>query len=194
MKKETLTLSNIQQDLSQVAYEKISNAQDWRFSYIIPVTLIAFFLGIYLKNGWIAFILLPIPVYHIVRYSVASKEYRAQKKAMKELLSRGDISISVEQLSHIAIETIYEPHTRHRHTHHHKEVSFYYFQSANSWRVPNVGKHYPWSKEYAVSTQGLANISVEGNEFFYISLQGHHDIAYIYPCKFFVLDESLKKQ
>ena len=58
--------------------------------------------------------------------------------------------------------------------------------------MPDVLKHYDWSKEYNLSSEGLKNISVEGNEFFYVSLQGHPDVAYVYPCKFFELDKGLE--
>ena len=73
-----------------------------------------------------------------------------------------------------------------------KEVKFYYFSAGRSWRVPSTGCHYKWSKDYYFTTQGLLNISVSGNEFFYVSLQGHFEISYIYPCKFFTLSEELK--
>ncbi|MBO7762390.1 MAG: hypothetical protein J6T24_06300 [Clostridia bacterium] len=52
-------------------------------------------------------------------------------------------------------------------------------------------KHYAWSREYCLSSTGLWQTSVEGNEFYVISLQGHPDIRYIYPKKFFKLSASL---
>ena len=53
-------------------------------------------------------------------------------------------------------------------------------------------EHYVWSKDYCLSSKGLDNISLQGDEFFYISLRGYYNVAYIYPCKLFELDETLK--
>ena len=111
------------------------------------------------------------------------------------MLQRGDISISIEELSHITRETIHEPHfvrsgTRIRRAST-REVTMYYFMSGGSWRCPNLSKHYEWSKEYYLSSQGLENISIQGDKFYYVALQGHHDISYVYPCKLFRLDERL---
>ena len=64
-----------------------------------------------------------------------------------------------------------------------------YFMMLNRF----VEKHYSWSKDFYLSSKGLENISMKGDEFYFVSLQSHHDIAYIYPCKNFELDENLKK-
>ena len=192
MHKEKLTLFNIKHDLHNVASFKISNASDWRFSYIVPITLLAIMIGVLTKSILIGLLIFSVAAYHIVLYIPSCKEYFRQKKAIKEALDRGDISISVEKLSHIGTESIYEPHMGGRRVHEFKTVTFYYFVSGTRWRLPEVYKHYGWSKEYYLSNKGLENISVEGNEFYYISLQGEYDIAYIYPCKIFQLDAGLK--
>ncbi len=207
MHKETLTLFNIKHDLYKVASFKISNASDWRFAYIFPFTLLAIVIGVFTKSILIGLLIFSVAAYHIVLYIPSCREYFRQKKAIKEALDRGDISISVERLSHIGIESIYEPHMAFRRVRDIKDVTFYYFVSGTRWRLPEVYKrymsgtrwrltevykHYGWSKEYYLSNEGLANISVEGNEFYYISLRGEYDIAYIYPCKIFQLDASLK--
>ena len=193
MKKETLSLDAIKSDLQLVAACNISNMADWRFAYIMPFTALAVMLGVLLKSIIVGVLFFLPAVYHFVLYIPARREFSAQKKALKEALERGDISISVEQLSHIAFERVYEPHLSRRRVREFKEVKFYYFMSGARWRLPLVYKHYEWSREFYLSSEGLENMSVQGNEFYYVSLQGHNEIAYIYPCKIFELHQSLKK-
>jgi hypothetical protein len=133
-----------------------------------------------------------LSVPNFVKYYVAVRDYKMQKDAIKNILDRGDVCISVEKLSHIAEDTIYEPHRGRRRVHSTKIVTFYYFTSGGRWRVPS-GEHYEWSGDYRLSSKGLENVSLVGDEFYYVSLQGYHEVSYIYPCKYFELDASLKK-
>ena len=194
MTKELLTLPNIKQDLKRIADFHISNAisvLDGRYSYMISVTLIGVVVLFFLKSVLIGILLFAVVAYHIVRYVMEYRNYREKKKQIAHVIDRGDISISVETLSHIANETIYEPHIRRRSTLSTRRVTFFHFVSGGSWRVPKLNKHYEWSREYEVSSKGLENISMKGDEFFYISLQGYPDVAYIYPFKNFALDDCL---
>lgn len=194
MKKEKLKLDNIKQDLKIILNRQMSNVADWRFSYIIPITLLALIIGFVSKKPWIGLLIFSIPAYHIVQYVIEYKKYKEQKRVMIEAIGRGAVAISVEQFSHIAVETVYEPHrvgTRGRAT---KTVKMFCFSSGAFWRVPLLDRHYEWSKDFFISTKGLENISISGDDFFYISLQEDHDIAYIYPCKNFELDSSLVQQ
>lgn len=194
MTKETLTLSNIVNDLRSIAFFNLSNVEEWRFSYIIPITLLAVIIGIILKSIWVGLLIFSAAAYHIVCYVMEYKSYKAKKKAIADILDRGDISICIEKLSHIAEETIYEPRTHGRHSHVTKTITVFYFMSGGSWRLPNVRKYYEWSKDYFISSKGLENISISGDEFFRVSLRGYYDIAYIYPCKFFVLGSDLNSK
>ena len=194
MKKEKITLEAIKQDLLKIANFQLSNKSEWRFSYIIPITILAVMAGVYFKNIFVGLLVFSIAAYHIVRYAIEYKEYKTNKNAIISLIERGEISIATEILSHIANETIYEPHqVRRRGANATKTITVYYFDGGASWRVPLLGKHYSWSSENYISTKGLENISVKGDEFFVMRLQGRSDVAYIYPCKFFELDASLKK-
>ena len=198
MQKETLTLRNISQDLGEIADRNISNTENGRFVFIVPTIVLALSVGFAAKNLLIGLLIFAIAAYHIFQYAKEYKKYITKKRALNDALDRADISISVEQFSHIALETIYEPHVRGRYGRPQrvdlaKEAKFLYFMSGARWRVPQVDKHYKWSKEYYVSTKGLDNISIPGDEYYYIKLQGPSDIAYVYPCKFFVLDEKLKQ-
>ena len=192
MKKEKLTLEAIKQDLMKMINFQLSNKTDWRFSYIIPVTLLAVMAGILLKNVIIGLLIFSIAAYHIVLYVIEYREHKQSKLAIISLVERGEISISNEVFSHIANETIYEPHRVGRRTRSTKTITVYYFNSGSSWRVPNVDKHYAWSNEFYISSKGLENISIAGDEFYFVSLQANHEIAYIYPCKNFELDATLK--
>ena len=193
MRKEKLTLDAIKQDLLKVVSCQLSNKAEWRFSYIVPTTILAVMIGVILKNIFIGLLIFAFAAYHIVHYIIESREYKQNKKAVISLIDRVDISISTEEFSHIAHEIIYEPHTTGKHVHSTKKIAVYHFQNGASWRVPDIDKHYSWSREFYLSSEGLDNISVAGNEFFFVRLQNQSDIAYIYPCKLFELDGNLKK-
>lgn len=193
MKKETLLLSYITSDLKTVAKFQMSNVGEWRFSYIIPITLLSVIIGVLLKSIWVALLIFSVAAYHIVRYTIEYRDYSMKKKAVVSAVDRADVSVSVEHLSHINSETVYEPHRGRTRGHATKTATYYYFESGSRWRVPSVDKHYSWSKEYYISSKGLENISIKGDEFYLVSLQGYPDIAYIYPCKSFELGGELKK-
>ena len=200
MKKEKLTLEGIQYDLKRIAHAQRSNHADRQEIFIVPLLVIAAYVGIFWKAIWLALVLLLPAAYLIYRYVILRKEYVHVERAINETLDRGDISISVEKLSHVANEVIYQPHHsrgilgRGRHTHLTKEVTYYYFINGGRWMVPSFSKHYEWSGEFYMSKGGLANISLSGDEFFYVTLQGYHEISYVYPCKIFALDEALKQK
>ena len=193
MKKETLTLYAIKSDLIKIANYQVSNKADWRFSYIVPITALAIFLGLFAKNIFIGIAVFCVAAYHIVRFIMEYKEYKTKKSAILSVIEHGEISISKETFSHIANEVIYEPHKVRRRSNATKMITLYHFDGGSSWRAPLFAKHYEWSKEYYISSKGLENISIKGDEFYFVSLQSHHDIAYIYPCKNFELDKSLEK-
>ena len=191
MQKEKLTLLNITEDLKITANYRVSNSKKWRLAYVIPSLWIAATVLLFLKDFLVAIFFFLLATYHTVRYVLEYREYNFRKKWNMNVLRRDEISISIEKLSHISEEIIYEPHrfaTRSRIT---KTVNYFYFSSGKRWRLPIVDMHYKWSKDYYVSTAGLKNISIEGDEFFYVCLQSNPDIAYVYPCKNFMLDDNL---
>ena len=192
MKKEKITLEAIKQDLMKMVNFQLSNKNDWRFSYIVPITLLAVMAGVLLKNVIVGLLIFAVAAYYIVRYMIEYREHKKSKLAIISLVERREISISNEVFSHIVNETIYEPHGVGRRARATKVITVYYFNSGSSWRVPNVDKHYAWSKEFYISSKGLENISISGDEFYIVSLQSNHEIAYIYPCKNFELDANLK--
>lgn len=192
MKKEKLTLEAIKQDLMKVAWSQMSNKADWRFAYIVPITIAAVLLGVLLKSILVGVLIFGVAAYQIVRYVIEYREHKQDERAIISLVERGELSISNEVLDRIATETIYEPHSMGKRINHTKTIAVYYFNGGDSWRVPEVYRHYDWSKDFYLSSKGLENISIVGDEFYFVSLQAHHDIAYIYPCKIFELDADLK--
>ena len=194
MKKEKITYGAVRQDLLMYANRQFDVQDDWRMAYIIPITLLAVVLGILLKNIFVGLLIFSVAAYHIVRYVMECKEYNASKNAILSLAERGNISIATEKLSHIAYETVCEPRSySQRGLNDIRTITVYHFAGGSSWRVPNVDKHYLWSQEFYLSSKGLDNISLEGDEFFFVRLQDRPDIAYIYPCKLFELDLILKQ-
>ena len=193
MKKEILTLDAIKSDLIKIANHQMDNKTDWLFTYVVPITALAIFLGVFTKNIFIGIAVFCIAAYHIVRFIMEYKEYRTKKSAILSIIERGEISISKEIFSHVANEVIYEPHRVGRRTNSTKTITLYHFDGGSSLRMPLFSKHYEWSKEYYISSKGLENISIKGDEFYFVSLQSYHDIAYIYPCKNFELDKNLEK-
>ncbi len=192
MTKEKITFKNIQQDFLRIVKWQLENKLEWRLCFIVPITLIAVILGFVFRRLWVGMVIFLVAGYHIFHLTKHIKEYFVKKRLVKDCLDCNDISISIENFSHIAKETIYEPHRGFRMTHTTKIVKMYYFRAV-SWRDPIFDDHYRWSKDFSISSRGLDNISISGDEFLYISLSKYNDIAYIYPCKYFDLDSDLIK-
>ena len=193
MTKEPLRLSNIKGDLMKMADFYMANRMDGRLGFVVPIVMIAVIIGVVTKSFWIGLAISTLSYFDIARYIRDMRAYRNTKAQILAAIERGDISVSVETLSPIAEETIYEPHTVGCHVHARryamKTVTMFYFEGGGSWRLPRVDKHYAWSKDYYMSPSGLLNTSTQGEDFFFVCLQGNYDIAYIYPCDRFVLGE-----
>jgi len=198
-KKETVTLQNIKEDLNKlIAFRSSIKAENF-LGGAFGFTLLSLLLGILTKLVWLGVLLFLPALILFVIYGVSIKKVVAQKAALRKISSREDILISVERLSHISEEEIYEPYISHKRAHSFKTVKFFCF-SAIRWRLLSypvdryLAKnfvHYSWSKEHSFSPRDLENTSLQGDEFYYVSLKNHPDVAYIYPCKYFELEEGL---
>ena len=80
MKKETLLLSNITNDLKAVVDSQIMNIVKLRFTYIVPITLLSIIYGALLKNIWISLLIFSVAAYHIVRYIIEYRNFIVKKK------------------------------------------------------------------------------------------------------------------
>lgn len=194
MKKEALKLANIKADLKKMADFYMSNRVDFRLTYIVPITMIAVLMAILTKRVWVGLLIFSLSSIEVVRFIRDLRAHRNTMRMISAAIDRGDISISVETLSHIAREVIYEPHTavsyrNQAYLDETKTVAFFHFEGGGSWRVPSVEVHYPWSQDYYMSQTGLENSSTQGEKFFFICLQGYYDIAYVYPSDRFELGE-----
>ncbi len=195
MRTDTITLSNIKQDFIRLEKYRYSTKLEYRIVLIV-LSLIVVLLTLYLTMTYykmaiilIAFLLFAI--YQAVRLIIVLHERSSRKKAILSASIRSDISISKEKLSRITEEAVREFHMVGLDAHRYKIVNFYNFTSGKSWRVPQI-THYKWSLDYKMSPRGLMNLSLEGDDFYCISLQKHHDISFIYPCKYFVLETSIQ--
>ena len=192
MKKESLTMENIKKDLRKSLNDRSDYVSEWRLLYIIPLTLISLILAFSPIRSWIWIPFFLWDIYHIVRYVLQLKELSTSKKLLRAALDRGDFAVSKETLERVGRETVYRPYRAVNRTRTTSEVPYLYFQSGIQWEIPKV-THYEWSKEYHMSSSGLDHTSVKGDEFYLISLQADHEIAYAYNTKFFELAENLSR-
>jgi hypothetical protein len=189
MKKELLTTDNIKHDLLLSIQANYANKSEWRIETAFAITLLAVITGFLLKNIWIGLAIFAPAVYLAVRYIIAEKKFKSEIRAAEDAVNREEFIISLETLDKVREETIYEPHSGYRgKTHLTKDVCFFYFVSGIKWRMPRIAKHYEWSKEYYISSAGLNNTSVSGNEFYFVKLESDTKISYIYNTKFFELE------
>lgn len=191
MTKEHLTKDNIKHDLLLSIQSNYVNKSEWRFTSSFAITLFAITVGFLLKNIWIGLLIFTFAVYQMVRYIIAEKKFKSKVRAAEDAVMREKFIISRETLDKVREETIYEPHSSYSGKYHStKEVYFFYFVSDIKWRMPGgIGTHYAWSKEHYISSTGLNNTSVSGNEFYFVRLESDPKISYVYNTKFFELED-----
>lgn len=205
MKKETVSLDGIKEDLFGIASAYQEKVRKSYSCFEGPFALSAILFAI--LSRYIPRLGLPCMGACLVAVLVCAVifipkllRWRRVKQAVRRVRGRGELLITVERLERIRTETVYEPH-RDRWSYAVSEASFYYFASGKRWRricpkhctvwrrlpVP----YYRWSRELPLSPMGLDNISLEGDEFLYVCLRDEPRVACIYPMKFFELTESL---
>ena len=193
MQKQTLTLANILADLRIKARENkhlySTSMIAWLFWSLLFFTTLWFIFFWFIPLPGIA--LAGLTLFLGMRYT---KDYLARHNAVVALrtaLERANISIDTERFSHITEEMVVEPHRVGRNTRLTRTAFMVYFESGRSWRKPTVNRLYEWSRTHSLSFAGLDNISLAGDEFYYVTLQGQPDVSYVYPAKFFKLDLKL---
>lgn len=189
MTKEYLTKDNIKHDLLLSIQSSYVNKSEWRIEAAVAIILLAIITGFLLKNIWIGLAIFAPAVYQIVRYIISEKKFKSKVRAAEDAVAREEFIISLETLEKVRQETIYEPHNyggKHYST---REAYVFYFVSGIKWRMPGIAKHYEWSKEYYISSGGLNNTSVGGNEFYFIRLESDPKVSYVYNTKFFELED-----
>ena len=185
MEREELKFENIKKDL-----ERVSAVEVGRVNYLwiagVFITPVFAIVGLFI-NKLIAAIFAVIWIYSLINYIPKISKNLKEKKITSEAFTRDDFSVSIEKLSHISEEIVSEPSPRGDLRH--RTVRYYHFCSGISWAEPNVADHYKWSRDFNLSSKGLSQTSVEGNEFYYVTLKGASNAAYIYNTKFFILKD-----
>lgn len=192
MKKEKITLDNIKEDLEYFAYLNMSKKAGVYVALLILAFILAFIAGMIVRSFLTGLLVMVIAsIYPTVRLILENSKKRKMQNTVRSVSTRKDISISVEELSHISEETASAPSW----TGSRRRVKLNYvwhFTSGAEWVKPlYFSGFFPWSKEYSLGESGFITTSVAGNKFYYVSLQSDPDINFIYPCKFFELDEKL---
>ena len=192
MEKQPLTLQNILHDLRIISKQNKNRHIPGLLCTAIMFAIFAVLTLIFLPIPLLIIAFLALTTYYTVRYLRERKDYADEAQVLRAALDRANISISIEKFSHVEKEILYEPHSvYHEGTKY--PANFFYFSSGNNWRVPEIFRFYTWSKTHYLTFEGLQNISLAGDEFFYISLQGSPDISFIYPCKLFTLTKELEQ-
>lgn len=192
MKKEKITLDNIKEDLEYFAYLNMSKKAGVYVALLILAFILAFIAGMIVRSFLTGLLVMVIAsIYPTVRLILEKSKRKKMQNTVRSVSTREDISISVEELSHVSEETASAPSW----TGSHRRVKLNYvwhFTSGAEWVKPlYLSGFFHWSKEYSLGESGFITTSVAGNKFYYVSLQSDPDINFIYPCKFFELDEKL---
>ena len=184
MQKETLTPDVVRKDLQKMIHMRETHVAENRYTCIFIGLLAAGAVGFLTRSLWIGLVASPFAIYHIVKLF---QELRANHALFKEILyavRHGELVVSTEILEHVSEELFYR---QYRHQTVMYTVRHLCFRSGRRWQMPDT-RHYEWSMQYCMSSQGLDHTSVSGNEFYIITLQGHYEIAYAYNKSLFALD------
>lgn len=193
MKKEKITLDNIKEDLEFFADLNMSRKPGTLVVLLLTLAFIlAFMAGMIVRSFLTGLLVMVIAsIYPTVRLILEKPKRKKMQNTVRSVSTRKDISISVEELSHVSEETASEPSWSGSG----RKVKLNYvwhFTSGAEWVKPlYFSGFFPWSKEYSLGESGFITTSVAGNKFYYVSLQSDPDINFIYPCKFFELDGKL---
>ena len=193
MEKQPLTLQNILHDLRIISKQNKNRRIPGLLCTAIMFAIFAVLTLIFLPIPLLIIAFLALTTYYTVRYLRERKDYADEAQVLRAALNRANISISIEKFSHVGQEYHYEPYTIRQQEGTKSAAKFFYFSSGNNWRMPLIYRFYAWSKTHYLTYEGLQNISLAGDEFFYISLQGSPDISFIYPCKLFTLAKELEQ-
>ena len=187
MTKETLTDEFIRQDVLGNEVKKAKANDGKSLVWIAPI------VGVAVAAGYFVHVLLGVLIglTAIVPLYFYFKQNKEDNDVIFEVEHDGEFVVEIDTLSHIARETVYEPHS-HRsytrpnrsHVDYTKTVTVLKFHNSE-WRVPETDRLYPWSKEMYISPQGLENTTLRGDKFYVVRRKGSHEVAYAYNMKFF---------
>lgn len=179
--KETLTDENIKKDMMKNAYNEEHNILlDKKIfsAFVFPILLI---ISIFILQNLILSIALAVAtIFNVIIIIPVLRHSREDKRKIDNL----DFIMVRDKLSHISKETVYEYSRYGRNDRDLREVTVFNFES-RTWRVVPTKTHYEWSKTYYMSTTGLCNTSLMGDEFYIVINKTSHKIAYVYNTRLF---------
>ena len=182
--KDALTPYNVKEDLFKVLGQQRNVKDEMRSAAIVAGSILFLVFGFFFHILPLALLFLAVALYHATRYALELHAHAKRKKQLKLAIEREDFNVSVEKLSYITEETIYEPWVGFRRSHSYKTVTMFGFYSGVKFRLwPH--KHYSWSLTYRLSPQGMQNTSLQDDLFYLVTLKGEPDVACIYNQKFF---------
>ena len=187
VQKEKLTRDKIISDLLLSEVNSSSMKNKVHYVYIIPIALLAIGAAVVTGIVYIALFILIIPIYHVFLLY----RFYTESKSRRMRIINADISIKTDVLERITTEQIYVSKYAFGNTRHNIKTVTYFHFSMRKWKVPDVITHYDWSENYYLSQEGLRNTSVEGNEFYLVSIRDEYEVGYAYNKKFFELDDTL---
>ena len=190
MKKEAISVAFVKKDMHNFAYVVTRHRTKRWSSYVFLILISSIVAGFVFRIFLLSSVSLLVVSLLVIRSLNDQSEYTARAKEIYDAIEREEFAVCVKKLSHIAEEKEYEMNFSP------DDVGRYYcFCGGIRWKMHwQFEKYYDWSKEYCLSVTGLTNISLPNDEFYYVSLQRHHEVAFIYPCKFFELDETLRQK
>lgn len=190
MTKEPLTFEDVKKDMRKLVRSRTPEILGWRLCFILLATLAAVLVGLLTQKVWAGCLVFSIAVYHIVRLVLAFLRNRKALKLLKSKTERCSFCVSVEELKQVTEEVaphFYSPFKAKRNQ---LLDKCFRFTSGAVWKMPDVDRHYTWSRVNDMSQNGLDNTSVSGDTFYFISLEADKDVCYIYNTKLFELTDT----
>lgn len=175
MQKEKLTAEHIVADLDRYAERNFTAQDDRPFWGMMASATLAILCGILLRP-WVAIPFAVLAVGFLVWQLCIHRRY---KKARKAIRARG-FTVSSAVLTGITEETAEEIGIVGKR--HLVPARFLYF-GGEKYRI--YGEHYPWSKDFHLSVNGMLNTSVIGDEFWVARDRETEEIGAVYNKKFF---------
>ena len=180
MKKEKLTKEQIQSDLLLHEKRRFWDRSRWLVDCAIGFALIPIPFCVLFQTLWIA---LPFGLMIAVLVGVLLRELTVWHLRSKRIRA-GAFTVGTGSYSGTADEWLFRPSIGRGRFCFHDRVRFWQF-SNGQWQVFFPANHYAWSKLYAMSHQGLENVTLEGDEYYTVCLLGDTDLGYVYPTKLF---------
>ncbi|MBQ1213034.1 MAG: hypothetical protein IIX69_06395 [Clostridia bacterium] len=185
MVKEIITERMIKEDAEKYIKWQVDKKEDTAYMDSYFMYPLIFCPVVWIMFGWI------FGVLSLAAAALLFVPYLKQRKKLKKEIAWAEgleLEVRKEALISTYTEEVYEPHyhksyfSNRQRRHNYKRVTFLCF-STGKWRVPE--ECYAWSKELKMSSEGVENSSVPGDEFWVVTVKGGGDVCAAYNTKFF---------